>query len=73
MNLNYDLFLNFLNINNIELFDYQKRIAFNNFVNLNNNNYNSLFNCNLNKYIKKKIVYDLINNNDSSLKYYFSK
>jgi hypothetical protein len=73
MNLNYDLFLNFLNINNIELFDYQKRIAFNNFVNLNNNNYNSLFNCNLNKDIKKNIVYDLINNNDSSLKYYFSK
>jgi len=72
MSIDYYNFLKFLNKNNIKLFDYQKRLAYTNFINLQNKKYLKLFKNTLNKNNNKKIIFDLISNNDSSLKYYFS-
>ena len=75
MSIYFYTFLKFLNKNNIKLFDYQKRLAYTNFINFKNfknKNYLKLFKSNLNQTNKEKIIFDLINNNDSSLKYYFS-
>jgi|TARA_Y100000389_G_C16959574_1_gene270397 hypothetical protein len=70
--MEYFKFIKILNDNNISLFDYEIRYAFNNYLNFKQKNENINLKKIKNKYILKNVIDNLVVYNETNVKNYFN-
>ena len=70
--MEYFKFVKILNDNNISLFDYEIRYAFNNYLNFKNKYQDTNIKKIKNKYILKNIIDNLVVYNEANVKNYFN-
>lgn len=70
--MEYFKFVKVLNDNNISLFDYEIRYAFNNYLNFKNKYQDTNIKKIKNKYILKNIIDNLVVYNEANVKNYFN-